>query len=565
VKSHILLFVLSASAFAIGPVTPAGRQLDSLARAACRSMWEFHPVDATRYGFHDFDGRLGEYTPARTNSFRAGIRGTLAGVERLDSSALSVDERIDRQLLADNIRMELFWLERMRILENNPYFYASECLYGVYTVLLREFAPLPVRALRAAERMAAVPAFVAQARRNLKNPPRFYAGVEELSNASDFFRQSAADLGESVPELRLRLESAAEGAAAAMDSWRDELTLRMPRFPDSFAMGKASYDYLLRHDKGIDFGPDSLLRLGQRLFAWSDSAGDAVAARRDSAYRRNPPKPPEFCPAPTGYSKRDAIAYRNAEIESMRVWVGQSNTATVPEFVGRLGVVETPAFLRSTIPGIAMEAGAPLDRDQSGFFYMPPLPDTFDSLRRQREFDMKVQRGFRGSAVHEGFPGHFLQLSIANHNPSFVRKLQFNTPLIEGWALYCEQMVIEQGLYPPDSFSDLGWLGGVKFRAARIVADVNLQTGRFSYNDAWRYMVDNCWRDTAFMQAECRRYVMSPGQPSSYAVGKLQIMALRDEYAKKAGAGFTLRDFHDRLLAEGSIPVSLIRRKLVTD
>jgi uncharacterized protein (DUF885 family) len=143
--------------------------------------------------------------------------------------------------------------------------------------------------------------------------------------------------------------------------------------------------------------------------------------------------------------------------------------------------------------------------------------------------------------------------------------MQFNTCLIEGWALYCEQTVVDQGLYPPDSFPDLRWLGGVWFRAARIIVDVKLHTGRMSYDDAWRFMVDKCWPDTAFFKAEVKRYCMSPSQPMSYLVGKTQLLALRDEYRKKMGDRFSLQDFHDRLLAEGSIPVNLIRRKLLAE
>jgi uncharacterized protein (DUF885 family) len=197
--------------------------------------------------------------------------------------------------------------------------------------------------------------------------------------------------------------------------------------------------------------------------------------------------------------------------------------------------------------------------------YIPPLPDKFDSTQRLQYYNSGRRHGYRGGIVHEGLPGHHFQLSIANHNPSFIRRLQFNTCLIEGWALYCEQMVGDQGLYPPDSFPDLRWLGGVWFRAARIIVDVKLHTGRMSYDDAWRFMVDKCWPDTAFFKAEVKRYCMSPSQPMSYLVGKTQLLALRDEYRKKMGDRFSLQDFHDQLLAEGSIPVSLIRRKLLAE
>jgi uncharacterized protein (DUF885 family) len=560
--------LFAASALAIGPIRPgASGRLDSLGRAAFRTLWEFHPVDATRCGFHEFDGRLGDYSPARTAALKLAVNRLLSRLDALDTLTLSLDDRIDRELLVSNLKMELFWLDRFKLLERNPFFYSDECIGGVYYVLLRDFAPLPVRALRAAERMEDVPRFIKQAQANIKNPPRLYteAAIDELQDAERFFKESAAELGKQVPELAARLAAAADKAVNSVRAWRAGLELELPRLSDSFAMGREKFDYLLATDKFLDFGSDSLLRMGENLFERTDSVMKVLREEEAEVHKRHPPEPPKDEPAPAGFSKRDVLADEQTEVDSMRVWVECSNTATVPAWVGPLRVVETPAFLRRVIPGIAMEGAAPLDREQTGYMYIPPLPDRFDTALARRYYNSGRRHGHRGGIVHEGLPGHHFQISVANHNPSFIRRLQFNTPLIEGWALYCEQMVVEQGLYPPDSFPDLRWLGGVWFRAARIIVDAKLHTGKMSYDDAWKFMVDKCWPDTAFFKAEVRRYCLSPSQPMSYLVGKTQILALRDEYRRKAGDKFSLRDFHDRLLAEGSIPVSLIRRKLLTE
>jgi hypothetical protein len=485
----------------------------------------------------------------------------------MDTLRLSLDDRIDRELLSSNLKMELFWLDRFRLLERNPHFYSDECVGGVYYVLLRDFAPLPVRALRAAERLEDVPRFIKQARASVKDPPRLYAeaAIDGLKDAEDFFKESAAELGKQVPELSARLAAGADKAANSVRAWRAGLELDLPRLNDSFAMGKEKFDYLLATDKFLDFGSDSLLRMGENLFARTDSVRKALRAEQAEVRKRHPPEPPKDEPAPAGFSKRDVLADEQAEIDSLRAWVECSNFATVPNWIGPLRVVETPAFLRRVIPGIAMEGAAPLDREQTGYMYIPPLPDRFDSALARKYYNKGRRHGYRGGIVHEGFPGHHFQLSVANHHLSFIRRLQFNTCLIEGWALYCEQMVVEQGLYPPDSFPDLRWLGGVWFRAARIIVDAKLHTGKLSYDDAWRFMVEKCWPDTAFFKAEVRRYCLSPSQPMSYLVGKTELMELRDAYRKHVGDRFSLREFHDRLLAEGSIPVSLIRRKLLAE
>jgi uncharacterized protein (DUF885 family) len=562
----LIVTLFAASAFAIGPIRPgeSGR-LDSLGRESFRALWEFHPVDATRCGFHEFDGRLGDYSPARTAALKLAVGRFLAQLDRLDTLKLSPDDRIDRELLVSNLKMELFWLDRFKLLERDPHYYSDECVGGVYYVLLRDFAPLPERALRAAERLEDVPRFIKQARANVKDPPRLYAeaAVDGLRDAEDFFKESAAELGKQVPELASRLAAAADKAVNSVRAWRAGLELDLPRLNDSFAMGREKFDYLLATDKFLDFDSDSLLRMGENLFARTDSVRKELRAEEAEVRKRHPPVPPRDEPAPAGFSKRDVLADEQAEIDSMRAWVERSNTATVPDWVGPLRVVETPVFLRRVIPGIAMEGAAPLDREQTGYMYIPPLPDRFDTTLSRQYYNRGRRHGYRGGIVHEGLPGHHFQISVANHHPSFIRRLQFNTCLIEGWALYCEQMVVEQGLYPPDSFPDLRWLGGVWFRAARIIVDAKLHTGRMSYDDAWKFMVENCWPDTAFFKAEVRRYCLSPSQPMSYLVGKTQLLGLRDEYHRKMGDRFTLRDFHARLLAEGSIPVSLIRRKLL--
>jgi uncharacterized protein (DUF885 family) len=223
------------------------------------------------------------------------------------------------------------------------------------------------------------------------------------------------------------------------------------------------------------------------------------------------------------------------------------------------------------IPGLAMEPAMPLDSNQSATILIPPVPDSLDSTQRQQYYQMVRNRGWKGAVVHEGFPGHHLQISIANHHPSFIRRLQGNTCMIEGWALYCEQMVVEQGLYPASPRPALSWLGGVKFRAARVILDAKLHTGQMSYDQAVQFMMDRFGPGTAFFRGEVARYCLTPTQPMSYLVGKTEILKLRDDYLgrgsgdKGQGSGKTLKDFHDRLLAEGSIAPSLIRRRLLGD
>ncbi len=539
-------------------------RLEALARRTYEAIWTFRPVAATRAGVHKGEARLSSYTPARVAAYVRKLKALLTELEGIDTARLSLDGRIDWLLLRANLGGELFWFVRQPQWQKNPVLYADECLGGVYYLVLYDYAPLKRRAAAVAGRMAEVPWLLAEARRNVKFPPRLFAeaAIEMLQAGTDFFQKTATALAESCPALRRNLLGSAQRAVRAMDDYRRELEAVLPSLPDSFAMGRTDYEFLLQKVKFLDFGVDSLVALGERMYAWSDSLSRELRAQKARAESLNPQAEKGEEPAPEGFSKQELLAYYRAEVDSMRAWVANSGFATVPDYVGKLGVMETPAFLLGVIPGLAMEPAMALDSNQDATILIATIPEEFDSAQREYYYRRMRNRRFRGAVVHEGFPGHHFQICRANHHPSLIRRLQGDDCFIEGWALYCEQAVVEHGLYPPDPFPQLGWLGGVKFRSARVILDAKLHTGEMSYDQAVNFLLERFGADTASYRAEVKRYCLTPTQPLSYVVGKAQIMELRQEYLQR---GHTLREFHDRLLSEGSIPLSLVRRKLLAE
>jgi uncharacterized protein (DUF885 family) len=356
---------------------------------------------------------------------------------------------------------------------------------------------------------------------------------------------------------------AAAVAAAAMLSWAAKLEARLPGMSGGFAMGKEDYDWLLRESLLLGFDSDSLLALGQRVFNETEALMRRRTAERDGYEREHPPGSPADREPPDTWSKRDVLASWQAEIDSMRRWTEAAGIATVPEDIGRLVAAETPPALRAVMPGLAMEPAPALSGSADGVCFVGAVPEPMSRADQTRTYNEALRRGHRGGVVHEGFPGHFLQLSVARRNPSFIRRLHYDPCLVEGKALYCEQMAVEQGLYGKEQFPELRWLGGVRFRAARVILDVKLHTGLMGFEDACRYLQWHFGVDTAYARAEVRRYCLSPTQPMSYLVGKLQLIDLREELRRREGRRFSLRRFHDRLLVEGSIPVGLVRRKLL--
>lgn len=540
--------------------------LDSLANDFIETLLEFRPVSATLVGNHKYDDRLSDYSAEHINHVVKIFQGLLTEVELIDQGDLTINERIDHELLISNLKMEIFQLEQLRFWQKNPTIYVDECVQGIYLLLLRDFAPISVRAKNVALRLAEIPRVISEARQNIKDPPATFtsAALEELRTGEKFIDQSTKELSKQIPELRKELMTNAKQAIKVMAAYRKELQKLLPKLKDNFAIGKENFDYILKIDHFLPFDSDSLLRLGENIFTKTDFAINVISQRKFEYEMKLPrSQKPELIP-PKEFSKQDILTHQEQEIDSMRAWVKNHAIATIPDYLGKIDIVETPSFLKGIIPGLALRPAGPLDSVPTSYLYIPPIANQMDSATRHWYYLGVKNRFWRNGILHECYPGHHFQLSIANHHPSLIRKLQASTTMIEGWALYCEQMAVDNGLYPDDLFKELHWLNGVKFRAARVILDVMLQTGRMTFDEAVDFLLDRFGTDTTYFQKEVRRYCLLPTQPMSYLVGKTLIMELRDEYKQKMGDKYSLKDFHDKLLAEGSIPISLIRRKLLS-
>jgi uncharacterized protein (DUF885 family) len=219
------------------------------------------------------------------------------------------------------------------------------------------------------------------------------------------------------------------------------------------------------------------------------------------------------------------------------------------------------------IAGIAYRSAGPFDQNQQGVFYVRPVPEDLDPIQLAGRYRYVHRRGFKGSVVHEAYPGHHLQMQIAGRHPSAVRKWQSNRLMVEGWALYSEEMMYRAGLYgDEDPAMWLAILGGIRYRAARIVADVKLHTGEFSFRECVDWIVETLDAETEsdknYHRKMVRKYTLTPTVWMSYLMGKADIERLRDDVKARDGANFNESAFYNLLLKQGSIPPALIRDAL---
>jgi uncharacterized protein (DUF885 family) len=331
-----------------------------------------------------------------------------------------------------------------------------------------------------------------------------------------------------------------------------------PKSAGTFAIGERWMNYKLEREHMVPYTCADLEEMGRGHVARAQEQLEVEARRRDPRRswreliddgRRRVPEP---------HWLRDAYV---AEMDRARRFVLERRIAPIPPGE-RLEILDTPVFERALVPFAAYQAPAPFDTDTAGVLYVTPI-----DIRRAKD----EQAGQLGAhctpalpiiALHEGYPGHHLQLSHANRAGSRLRRIVHSDVFAEGWALYCEEMMWEQGYFTADPLTRLFQLRDLLFRACRVVLDAALHSGRMTPQQAVDYLVEHAMLDRGVAASEVSRYCTTPTQPMSYLVGKLQILELRSEAQQKLGARFLLHDFHAALLASGTIPPALVREEL---
>jgi uncharacterized protein (DUF885 family) len=320
-----------------------------------------------------------------------------------------------------------------------------------------------------------------------------------------------------------------------------------------FAIGRELFDFRLKREHLLPYDTESLLEFGEQSVQSTMRALEKAAAQIDGAkpwfelvesLRTNHP------------DEQHLLAEYRSSVEEARRFVDERGLLTMP-VDDRLDVVETPPFMRPTIPYAAYMPPGAFESRQHGLYYVTPVNGQLSRGERAEQLLGHNRYGMLLTNVHEAYPGHHVQLVKANGSASPASRVFESTVLIEGWALYCEQLVLDECM-TADPRIRLFQLKDQLWRACRVVIDVKLHTGLMMVDEAVNMLVEVARLERPNAIGEVRRYTQSPTQPMSYLTGKQQIMELRERERKRLGPRFDLRIFHDRLLSYGSIPISLM-------
>lgn len=524
-----------------------------------KNYFELYPTEAIYYGIPGYDHRLNDYSDETYRAQQALARESLERLRRIAADGLDPDEAVDYALLEGRFTLQAYAHAKEDHRLKSPDIYLPTD--AIYILTVRSTDDLRNNLL---SRLQAAPDMLRQGITNLRraeaNPPHLWTemsiqaakgGISFLDSLPGHPRVQAAIADAGV------LRSAIDQVRAAIADFTSFLERDLlPRSRAVYAVGEEHYDLLLKHKHFLDHDAQSLLALGEELFtktkrdlvalAEEIAPGQGIeeAARRIQA---NHPAVEEILPA-----------YQKA-MQAAREFVREKELVSFPPRE-ELHVVHTPEFRRHEIPFAAYLSPSPKDADQVGYYYVTPVSD--EDLLREHNWV-----GLENTSVHESYPGHHLQFSVANSIPAAAtlpRLMNESSVFYEGWALYCEQLMQEQGFLKSKEHRFV-MLKDRLWRALRIIIDVKTQTGRMTYDEAADLMVRELHFPRAQACADLNWYSQAPAVPMGYALGWTIINRLRDEEKTRRAAKFDLRRFHDRLLSAGSISLPLVEKRHFSD
>jgi uncharacterized protein (DUF885 family) len=509
--------------------------------------WRLNPVEATFHGVTEFDGQFAAYD---ANSVRAQIAALVAYENAIEEAeAESLDDEIDRTAVLHSLRHDLLELGKERQFVHNPAFHLYHAVNGIFLLLARPAADPAARAASVLARLQALPEFLETATAVLVEPDSIFLEMGAsmipgvIALIQDGLDDPALDLAMAD---ELELERARTLAIEALDAFAQALDEMRPRAGNHFAIGRELFDKKLHTAHMIADNADQLMRFGERLRASATAELEQIGAEIDPGAHWKEIAARLRTDIPSPETALDE--YREA-MDAARHFTISRDLMPVPAAV--LEVVPTPDFLRPLIPLAAYQGPGAFDAVQRGLFLVT-LPENGESWSAHCRAELP------STALHEGIPGHHLQIAIGNQLPSVPRRVLSTPAAREGWALYCESLMAEMGFL--DSAEERFFQAhNLLWRAVRVILDVSLHTKGTTMQEAATRLCDELGFERHIAESEAKRYCAYPTYQLCYAVGRRDILALREDLRKARASEFSLSTFHEELLQYGALPTALAR------
>lgn len=536
--------------------------------------FQFNPSAGTTAGFHQYDARLEDYSRKGVDEELAALKAFEKRVAAFEPAGLSAIQEGDRELLLSTIRSQILALGTIRAWEKNPDSYSSGISESVFGIMSRKFAPTDARLASVIAREKQMPAVFDEARKNLKNPPRIYTEIalEQLPGIVSFFQNDVPSAFADATDPKLKADFAESNAAVIASLLSYEKWMKtdlLPRSNGDFRIGAETFSKKLLYDEMVDAPLDKLLAIGMENMRANQAEFIRIAKEVDAT------KTPVQVltdlesehPAPDLLlqSFRDTFGGLIAFIKAKHI-------ITIPSTVRPI-LEESPPFMRA-ITTASMDTPGPYEKVATEAFFNVTLPGPHDT---PEEIEGRMESFNRGTilstAIHEAYPGHYVQFLWMADAPTKIRKLLGAASNAEGWAHYCEQMMLDEGYGQPgvgakderdSKMLRLGQLQDALLRNARFIVGIKMHTGKMTFDEGVAFFEKEGFQSHESGVIETKRGTADPTY-LYYTLGKIQILKLRADLQKKEGAGFSLEQFHDDFMRQGFPPIKIVRKALLGD
>jgi uncharacterized protein (DUF885 family) len=525
--------------------------------------FQYHPTAGTQAGFHQYDGKLEDFSRAAIENEISQSKVFLARLDKITKSNLPPESAADVEILRSSIQAGLLDLENVQMWRKDPDTYSGVATYSLFLIMQRNFAPPEERLRSVIARERQIPKTLDEGRKNLSDVPRIYVEValQQLPDEVDFLRNDVPAAFSAVKDPALLADFKASNDAAIEAFEKFETALKKDVLPNAngdFRIGAENYRKKLLYEEMVDIPIDHLLEIGYADLHRNQQRLQEVAAQIDSQrsvadilaeLRKDHPPADQLL-----QSFRDVLG-------GLRQFIQQKQIVTIPSTVLPI-VEETPPFGRALSTASMDTPGAYETKATEAFFNVTTADPSWKPEHTEDWMEGFNRGTIISTAIHEAYPGHYVQFLWIKQAPSKVRKLIYCGSNAEGWAHYTEQMMLDEGYGNGDPKLRMGQLEDALLRDARYIAGIQMHTGKMTMDQARQFFIDEGHQTPAVAEVEAKRGTADPTY-LIYTLGKLQIMKLREDYRQMRGNQFTLLDFHDRLMQQGSVPLKIIRQAML--
>jgi uncharacterized protein (DUF885 family) len=536
-----------------------------------------HPLEGTALGLHEYDGKIADYSRLALDAELSRLRRFDDRLSKFDPGKLSPRQSIDLRILQAAVKKDLFEMQDMSVFERNPMVYARAADVNVY--IKRNFAPLEDRVRSVVAIESQIPNILIAARTNLNEvvpKPYVELAIQIAKGSADFLKKDlVAAIGNLKDEqLRGAFHEANRKAANALNDYATWLEReKLPKASMDYALGEEKFRRFLAQTELVDLPPQKILEIGM------DELRAEQTAFTEAAKKIDPNKSPieVFKQIQSEHpTPQNLIPDVAKDLDKIRKYVLSQHLISIPSDV-RAKVKETPQYLRAT-SFASMDTPGPFEkRANEAYYYVTPTENDWPEKQKQEWLTAFNYYTSDVVSIHEAYPGHYVQFLHLNASPaSKIEKIFSSYAFVEGWAHYCEKMMLDEG-YGSTTSSTPGEddvKRAAKYRMAqadeallrlcRLCVSIKMHTQKMSLDEATKFFQENCYYEEKPARQEAMRGTFDPGY-LNYTLGKLEILKLRDDYKAQQGDDFSLQKFHNELLNHGMPPIRLLREIMLKD